>query len=78
MDVVVLNCCVTETNETQVFVEQFDQLGKVSKGTGKPVDFVDDGQIAWAMITLCGPPSGRLSALCQPVSRNHASASSSP
>ena len=35
-------------------------------------------QIAWAMITLCGPPSGRLSALCQAVSRNHASASASP
>ena len=35
-------------------------------------------QIAWAMITLFGPLSGRLSALCQPVSRNQASASSSP
>jgi hypothetical protein len=35
-------------------------------------------QIASATITLCGPPSGRRSALRQPVSRNHASASSSP
>ena len=41
MEVVVLNCWVTETKETPHCVEQFDDPGEVGEGAGQAVDLVD-------------------------------------
>ena len=41
MDVVVLNCWVTETNGDAVGVEDLDDLGEVGQRAGQPVDLVD-------------------------------------
>ena len=45
IDVVVLNCWVTDTNDTLVLVEQLDQLGEVRQRSGQPVDLVDDDDV---------------------------------
>ena len=45
IDVVVLNCCVTETKERTSRVENLDDLGKISQRAGQPVDLVDDDRI---------------------------------
>jgi hypothetical protein len=42
---VVLNCCVTETNDTPLLVEHLDDLGEVRERAGQPVDLVDDDGI---------------------------------
>src|SRR5271169_6177444 len=41
IEVVVLNCCVTETNR----VEDLDDLGEIGERAGQPVDLVDDHDI---------------------------------
>jgi hypothetical protein len=41
MDEVVLNCCVTETNETPCRSEGPDDAGKVQQGAREAVDLVD-------------------------------------
>jgi hypothetical protein len=40
IEVVVLNCWVTETNDTPMRVEQFDQLGKIGQRSGQAIDLV--------------------------------------
>ena len=45
IEVVVLNCWVTETKETPWRVEQLDQLGEVRQRAGQPVDLVDDDDV---------------------------------
>ena len=45
-----LNCWVTETNDTPVLIEQFDQLGEVGQRAGQAVDLVDDDDV-----DLAGP-----------------------
>ena len=40
-----LNCWVTETNDTAVAIEQFDELGEVGERTGQPVDLVNHDDI---------------------------------
>jgi hypothetical protein len=45
IEVVVLNCWVTETNETPVGVEQFDQLGKVGQRPREAIDLIDDNHV---------------------------------
>ena len=41
IEVVVLNCWVTETNDTPLPVEDLDDLGEVGQRAGQPVDLVD-------------------------------------
>ena len=43
MEVVVLNCWVTETKDTGV--EELDQLGKIGQRAGQPVDLVDHDHV---------------------------------
>ena len=45
MDVVVLNCWVTETNDTLVAVEDLDHPREIHQGAGQTVDLVDDDHI---------------------------------
>src|SRR5271170_6853561 len=45
IELVVLNCCVTETNDTTLGVEEFDQAGKIDERAGQPVDLVDDHDV---------------------------------
>ena len=40
-----LNCCVTETNDTASRVEELDQPGKIGERSGQPVDLVDDDDV---------------------------------
>ena len=40
-----LNCCVTETNDTALGVEEFDQPGKIGERPREPVDLVDDDNV---------------------------------
>ncbi len=42
---VVLKDWVTETKETSCSSKSFDELGEVGKGTGEPVDLVDDHDV---------------------------------
>ena len=42
IEVVVLNCCVTETKDAPSRIEDFDDLGKIGERAGQPVDLVDD------------------------------------
>src|SRR6266581_3209842 len=44
IEVVVLNCCVTETKDAPR-VEDLDDLGKIGQRAGQPVDLVDDNNI---------------------------------
>src|ERR1700758_3287997 len=46
IEVVVLNCCVTETNRRDPRVGDLDYLGKIGERAGQPVDLVDDNGIA--------------------------------
>jgi hypothetical protein len=41
IEVVVLNCWVTETNDTLLPLEDFDQPGEVGQAAGQAVDLVD-------------------------------------
>src|SRR6202049_4415228 len=45
IEVVVLNCCVTETKDASLGVEDLDNLGKIGERAGQPVDLVDDHRI---------------------------------
>src|SRR6516165_7258887 len=45
IDVVVLNCCVTETNEASLASRISTDLGKIGKRAGQPVDLVDDDDV---------------------------------
>src|SRR5207302_6156429 len=45
IELVVLNCWVTETNEHAFGVEDLDQPGKVGKRSRQPVDLVDDHDV---------------------------------
>ena len=45
IDVVVLNCCVTETKDAPLRIEDLDDLGKISQRAGEPVDLVDNDRI---------------------------------
>ena len=42
IEVVVLNCCVTENERGAPGIEDLDDLGKIGEQTGQPVDLVDD------------------------------------
>jgi hypothetical protein len=42
MEVVVLNCWVTDTKVNTLFVELFDDLGEVGQGAGESVNFIND------------------------------------
>ena len=42
MDVVVLNCWVTATNDIDLEFEGLDELGEVGERSSKTVDLVDD------------------------------------
>jgi hypothetical protein len=42
IELVVLNCCVTDTNRCTLCVEDLDQPGKISERPSEPVDLVDD------------------------------------
>src|SRR5947208_12176711 len=44
IDVVVLNCCVTETNDASR-IQDLDDFGKIGERAGQPVDLVDDNGI---------------------------------
>ena len=60
MEVVVLNCWVTETNETPWRIEDLHQLGKIGERAGQAVDFVDDHDIDLAGLDILEqPPAGR-------------------
>ena len=45
IEVVVLNCWVTETNDTPFGIEDLDDLGEIGERAGQPVDLVDDDDI---------------------------------
>ena len=45
IEVVVLNCCVTETKDALSRIEDLDDLGKIGERAGQPVDLVDDDGI---------------------------------
>ena len=45
IEVVVLNCCVTETKDAPLRIEDLDDLGKIGERAGQPVDLVDDDGI---------------------------------
>jgi hypothetical protein len=45
IELVVLNCCVTETNRHTLGVEELDQPGKIGERAGRPVDLVDDHDV---------------------------------
>ena len=45
IEVVVLNCCVTETKDTPCWIEELDQLGEVRQRAGQAVDLVDDDKV---------------------------------
>ena len=45
IEVVVLNCCVTETNVTLLGIEDLDDLGEIGERPGQPVDLVDDDDV---------------------------------
>ena len=45
IELVVLNCWVTETNDTPSCVEELDEPGKVGERAGQPVDLVDDHDV---------------------------------
>ena len=45
-----LNCWVTDTNDTLLLVEQLDELGEVRQGPGQAVDLVDNDDV-----NLAGP-----------------------
>jgi hypothetical protein len=45
MEVVVLNCWVTETKDTPPGIKHLDHLGEVGEGSRQPVDLVDDDDI---------------------------------
>ena len=57
MEVVVLKCWVTETNETPCGIEQLDELGEVGQRAGQAIDLVDDDDV-----DLAGPRSSASSA----------------
>src|SRR2546430_14288638 len=42
IEVVVLNCCVTETKQGTPGIEDLDDLGKIGERAGQPVDLVDN------------------------------------
>src|SRR6516225_1780797 len=45
IEVVVLNCCVTETKRRAPGVEDLDDLGKIGERAGQPIDLVDDHDV---------------------------------
>src|SRR5437588_12997052 len=45
IELVVLNCCVTETNDTASASKSFDQPGKIGERPREPVDLVDDHNV---------------------------------
>ena len=45
IEVVVLNCCVTETNEAPCASSTLDDLGEVGERAGEAVDLVDDDDV---------------------------------
>src|SRR5262245_20365434 len=47
IDVVVLNCWVTETNDT-MGIEQLDELGEVCQRAGQAVDLINDNDTDFA------------------------------
>ena len=48
----VLNDCVTDTNETAVRLEQLDQLGKIRQRAGQPVDLVNQHDVDLARANI--------------------------
>src|SRR6201997_3307468 len=42
IEVVVLNCCVTENERHTLCIEELDQPGKIGERPGQPVDLVDN------------------------------------
>ncbi len=53
MELVVLNCCVTDTKDTPVGVEALNQLGEVGERAGQAVDLVDHDHIDQAGLYIC-------------------------
>ena len=59
IEVVVLNCWVTETNETLMRFEQLDQLGEVGKRPGQAIDLVDHHDVDLAGLDVGQQPLQR-------------------
>src|SRR6266850_3541976 len=62
IELVVLNCWVTETNDTPLRIEDLDQPGKIGQRPGQPVDFVDHHDVDPA-----GPDVGKQVLQCRPL-----------
>src|ERR1700747_3070171 len=45
IEVVVLNCCVTENERHTLCIEELDQPGKIGERPGQPVDLVDNDDV---------------------------------
>jgi hypothetical protein len=56
IEVVVLNCCVTETNDTPPGIEDLDDFGKVGEGTREAVDLGDHDDIDLALADVGQQP----------------------
>jgi hypothetical protein len=54
IEVVVLNCSVTETKEAPLMLRISDDLGKIGKRAGQPVDLIDDTISTPAVISASG------------------------
>src|SRR3954453_4224201 len=57
MLLVVLNACVTDTNDTPAAFEELNELGKAGERPGQAVDLIDHYHIANS--PLCGRPETR-------------------
>ena len=52
IEVVVLNCWVTDTNEASWRIEDVDNLGEIGERAGQPVDLVDDNDLDLACLDV--------------------------
>src|SRR5579862_182463 len=52
IEVVVLNCCVTETNDTPLASKISNDLGEIRQRAGQPVNLVDDHDVDLALADL--------------------------
>ena len=62
IEVVVLNCWVTETNDTPLGIENLDDLGEIGQRAGQPVDLVDHHDIDLALADI-----GEQTLQCRPL-----------